>query len=112
MCIQFYNKKVLAFNQCDQGSRRLCFTMHHIPRLVQVVIRTSFQSKHVNKIGSSTLILVIMCGELKNYLRGVVDSANLEFVLSDSKNECSMTQKISSLPELSTGTVSLSFNKL
>ena len=43
-------------------------------------------SKHENKIGFSTLILVVTCGLLKDYLRGYVFSVNPEFASSDSKN--------------------------
>ena len=49
-------------------------------------------SKHVNKIGSSTLILVVTCGLLKDYLGGVIDSVNVELASSDSKNECTRTK--------------------
>ena len=45
-------------------------------------------SKHVNKIGSSTLIVVVTCGQLKDCLMGVIYSVNPEFAPSDSKNEC------------------------
>ena len=43
-------------------------------------------SKHGNKIDSSKLILVMTCGGLKDYLKGIIDSVNPEFALSDSKN--------------------------
>ena len=65
-------------------------------------------SRHVNKIGSITLILVVTCGYLKNCLRGVEDSVSPEFASYDSKNECTRTKNIFSyLPEVSTGTVAL-----
>ena len=51
-------------------------------------------SKHVNKIGSSTLILVATCGQLKDYLRGVTLSVNPEFASSDSKNEGTRTKNV------------------
>ena len=51
-------------------------------------------SKHVNKIGSSTLILVVTCGLLKDYLRGDIFSVNPEFASSDSKNECTRTKNV------------------
>ena len=43
-------------------------------------------SNHVIKIGSCTLILVVTCGKLKDYLRGVMNSVNPEFASSESKN--------------------------
>ena len=46
----------------------------------------SINSKHVNKIGSSTLILDVTCGLLKDYLRGDIYSVSPEFASSDSKN--------------------------
>ena len=60
-------------------------------------------SKHVNKIVSCTLILVVTYGLLKDYLRGVICSVNPEFA----KNECTRSKMFSSLPEFSTGTVAL-----
>ena len=52
------------------------------------------RSKHVNKIGSRTLILVITCGLLKDYLMRYIYSVNPEFASSDSKNECTRTKNI------------------
>ena len=46
-------------------------------------------SKYLNKIGSSTLILVVTCGLLKEYLWGVLESKTLEFAPSHNKIECS-----------------------
>ena len=64
--------------------------------------------KQVNKIGSGTLILVIKCGLLKDYLNWVIDSVNSKFAFSESKNECSRTKNFfPSLPEVNTGTVAL-----
>ena len=49
-------------------------------------------SKHMNKIGSITLILVVTCGLLKDHHRGVINSVNPEFASSDRKNECTRTK--------------------
>ena len=51
-------------------------------------------SKHVNKIGSSTLILLVTCGLLKDYLKGYIYSVNPELASSDSQNECTRTKNI------------------
>ena len=47
----------------------------------------------MNKIGSSTVILVVTCGLLKDYLRGVIASVNPKFVPTDSKNEYTRIKK-------------------
>ena len=49
-------------------------------------------AKYVSKKGSTALILIVTCGLLKDYLRGIVDSVNPEFAPSNSKNECTRTE--------------------
>ena len=51
-------------------------------------------SKNLNKIVSRTLISVVTHGQLKYYLREVIDSVNPEFAPSDSKNECTRTENV------------------
>ena len=51
-------------------------------------------SKHVNQIGSSTLILVVTCGLLKDYPRGDVYSVNPGFASPDSKIESTSTKNV------------------
>ena len=48
----------------------------------------------MNRIGSSTLILVVTCEYLKITSGGVIDSVNPEFASSDSKNECTRTKNV------------------
>ena len=67
----------------------MCFGMFCLDGYVVFIY-----SKHVNKIGSSTLILVVTCGSLKDYLRGVQESVNPEFASSDSKNEYTGTKNL------------------
>ena len=45
----------------------------------------------MNKIGSSTLMLVVTCGKLKDYFKEFMDSVNPEFPTSESENEFNRT---------------------
>ena len=50
----------------------------------------SFKTCELN----STLILVVTCGQLKDYLRGVKDSVNPKFASSDSKTDGTKTKHV------------------
>ena len=65
----------------------MCFSMFCLDGEVLFI-----HAKHVNEIGSRTLILVVTRGYLKDYQRGVIDSVNPEFAKSDSKNECTRNE--------------------